>query len=253
MVEETKYNENDLNNESFAENTEGAEDPVKGDVNPAPDSSDQEEFDGDERRGDSRRKGARRKKDEDEKEKTISDLQGEITKKNEEVDSLKDLLLRRQADFENFKKRNAKLQEDFKKHAIKNFAYDIILINDDLLRAVEASDNVREGESIEEAHKSFVMGVSMISKRIEETLGKYGIMEVESLGGEFDPNFHEAVEIETSDAVSVDTVTKVYQKGFKIDEMVVRSAKVRVAKPVKPDAGKTGESDESDENSADSE
>ena len=71
----------------------------------------------------------------------------------------------------------------------------------------------------------------MISNRIEETMKKYGVVEIEALDSEFDPNFHEAVDIEMSGDVDRDTVTKVYQKGFRIDDLVVRSARVRVAKP----------------------
>ena len=59
---------------------------------------------------------------------------------------------------------------------------------------------------------------------------------MEAEGKKFDPNFHEAVEIEMSDDVDFDTVTKVYQKGFRIDDLVVRSARVKVAKPRKEEA-----------------
>ncbi|MCP4133300.1 MAG: nucleotide exchange factor GrpE [bacterium] len=168
----------------------------------------------------------------DELTKILSEKEDEVSRVNKELDSMKDLLQRRQADFENFKKRTLKLQEDYKKVAVKDFALDIIMINDDLIRAIEASSNINKEESGETVHDSFAEGVSMISKRIEETLGKYGIVEIEAAEQEFDPNFHEAVEIEAIDSVSVDTVTKVYQKGFRIEDLVVRSAKVRVAKPM---------------------
>ncbi|MCU0848106.1 MAG: nucleotide exchange factor GrpE [Spirochaetes bacterium] len=165
----------------------------------------------------------------------------EISRLKQEIESLKDVMMRRQADFENFKKRNAKMYEDQKKMSIKDFALDIILINDDLIRAIDASSGVCEGDRPEEAKRSLVDGVTMISKRIEETLGKYGIVEVDSLNREFDPNFNEAVEIEMSPDVDRDTVTKVYLKGFRIDDLNVRSARVRVAKPVKKEEQKPPE------------
>ena len=59
-------------------------------------------------------------------ENEISDQDEEIIRLNKEIDTLKDLLQRRQADFENFRKRTVKLQEDYKKLAIKDFACDII-------------------------------------------------------------------------------------------------------------------------------
>ncbi len=198
-----------------------------------------------ERRKSERRKKERRTEDRRQDESPVEDprlgeLREKVAEKEEDIlklrgeaDSLKDLLQRRQADFENYKKRNARLMEDSKKFAIRDFASDIILINDDLLRAIEASSSVSgDEESLETSYRSFVDGVSMISKRIEETLRNYGIEEIEAEGQPFNPNFHEAVEIEMSDSIETDTVTHVHQKGFRIDEMVVRSSKVKVAKPM---------------------
>ncbi len=189
----------------------------------------------DERRaGDDRRKDMRRREDREKGTESASvdrsafAVSDEVKEKNEvierlskENESFKDLLQRRQADFENYKKRMLKYQEDQKRYGIKDFALDIIMINDDLIRAIEAASNIdNQGE---EASRSFIEGVSMISKRIEETLKVYGVVEIESLGLAFNPNFHEAVEIELSENYPADTVTKVHQKGFRIDDMVVRS------------------------------
>ncbi len=186
----------------------------------------------DEKAAEERRKSFRRDAD-----RVADEERCNAIKENEklmgEMESLKDVMLRRQADFENYKKRIAKQQGESRKMAIKDFSNDIMEINDDLLRAIEASEGISKEGSSEEAHKSFVEGVSMISRRIEETMKKYGVVEIEALNQEFDPNFHEAVEIDMSDGVTVDTVTKVYQKGFRIDDMVVRSSKVRVTKPMK--------------------
>lgn len=157
----------------------------------------------------------------------------EIIKLTTENETLKDLLQRRQADFENYKKRTAKLQEDYKKTAIKEFARDIININDDLIRAIEAAENFPDSDT-EDTRKDFSEGVAIISRRIVETLENYGIVEIEAEGKPFDPNFHEAVEIgETDENIDTDTVTKVHQKGFRFDELVIRTAKVKVAKAVK--------------------
>jgi molecular chaperone GrpE len=171
----------------------------------------------------------------------------EVIKLTKENETLKDLLQRRQADFENYKKRTAKLQEDYKKTAIREFARDIININDDLIRAIEAGENLT-GADAEEAQRSFHQGVLMISRRIIDTLGNYGIVEIDALNMPFDPNLHEAIEIEESEQnIETDTVTKVHQKGFKLDDQVIRTAKVKVAKAVKnrgeaPDGSENAES-----------
>ncbi len=157
----------------------------------------------------------------------------ELEKKDKDLEALKELLKRRQADFENYKKRMVKMQEDYQKLAIKDLALDIIGINDDLLRAIDAASNVSRDENLEKAHNAFVEGVSMISRQIEEVLRKYGIEEIDSLNQVFNPNYNEAVEIDMSEDVDQDTITWVYQKGFKLEEYILRSAKVRVSKPAK--------------------
>jgi molecular chaperone GrpE len=154
----------------------------------------------------------------------------ESAKRKEELDQMKDLMLRRQADFDNYKKRMVKSQDEYRKLAIKDMSLDIIQINDDILRALEAAACV-DPERLPASHSSFIDGVSMISRRIEEMLTKYGVKEIESLNREFDPSVNEAVEITESGEVTRDTITKVYQKGFTLDENVVRAARVRVTRP----------------------
>ena len=102
--------------------------------------------------------------------------------------------------------------------------------HDDINRAIEASENL-SGKESSDSKDSFIEGIKLVSKRIEEILNKYGIEEIESENKPFNPNYHEALEIENSADHKEDTVTKVYQKGFKLDEHLVRSAKVRVSKP----------------------
>ena len=163
-------------------------------------------------------------------EQEISTQETEIIRLNKEIDTLKDIMQRRQADFENFRKRTARMQEEYKKLSIKDFALDILNINDDLLRAIEASSAICAEKSADAA-SSMIDGVKLTSKKLMDTLGKYGIEEIDSENRPFDPNFHEAVEIETDPDITVDTVTKVYQKGFKLEEYIVRTAKVKVCKP----------------------
>ena len=153
----------------------------------------------------------------------------EIIRLNKEIENLTDILQRRQADFENYKKRSAKMQEEFKKLAIRDLAFDIINVNDDIIRAIEASENISNKKN-PETEASFIEGVKLISNRIEEILKKYGIEEIESENMPFNPAYHEAFEIENSENHEEDTVTKVYQKGFKLENHIIRSAKVRVSK-----------------------
>lgn len=167
------------------------------------------------------------------KEDALQKLQEELNKKNEELTALKDLLMRRQADFENYKKRIIRMQEDDRKLAIKDMALDIITINDDLIRAIDAASNVQNVDDVASAHTSFVEGVKIISRQIEDMLKRYGVEEIESLNQPFDPEYNEAIEIDESPDVEKDTITKVYQKGFKLDKYVIRAARVKVTRPAK--------------------
>lgn len=172
----------------------------------------------------------------------------EIAALKEELAAAKDSALRRMADFENYKKRMIKAQEDSRKFAIKDVALDIIEVNDNLLRAIDADASVViEDEAARKAHEAFVQGVVMISKSIEAVLQKYGVEEIDALNQEFNPAFHEAVEIASNSDVDKDTVTTVYQKGFKMNDLVIRSARVKVTKPEKAAAAAEGQSESESE------
>jgi molecular chaperone GrpE len=172
-------------------------------------------------------------KDNEGTEDTTKENDSLMKKKDEEIALLKDQILRSRADFDNFRKRCIKTEDLNKKLAVKDFALDIIKVHDDLIRASEAAMSIPDGDTLEHAHKSYVDGVMMISRNIESALGNNGVTEVESLNAPFNPVFHEAVAFDTSDSVECDTVTKVFQKGFAIDQMVIRTAKVMVTKPEK--------------------
>ena len=108
---------------------------------------------------------------------------------------------------------------------------DIVEINDDFHRALEVYAQ-RGTMDCEASYSSFVEGIELISKRISSALEKNGIVEMKALNSPFDPNFHEAVSIIESEDVDEDTVTEVFQKGYVVGDMVVRSAKVIVSKPI---------------------
>jgi len=196
---------------------------------------------GDDRRHQDRRTAERRTPDRDAENPEAASLrenlgqkEAEVAKLQAELASLKDASLRRQAEFDNYRKRMIKQQEDNKRFAIRDMAVDIISVNDDLLRAISACSSMSPpGEAVSKAQESLMKGVGMISESLEAVLKKYGAVEIEALDREFDPNFHEAIEIESSDKVDRDMVTKVHQKGFRIDDLVIRSTKVKVTKPAR--------------------
>lgn len=101
-----------------------------------------------------------------------------------ERDDLKELLLRRQAEFDNFRKRTEKERSDFVQYAGMELVKELLPVIDDFDRAMKA-----EGGSPE-----YVKGVQMIHARIYDTLKKQGLEPIETAGKTFDPHLHQAVE-----------------------------------------------------------
>ena len=154
-----------------------------------------------------------------------------------EVESLKNQLLRLQADFENARKRWRKEGAEVQEVANQELLRELVEIFDDFKRALESPirpesfDSVRP-EPVEGS--AFRMGVEMISKRMESFLKSYGVTPIEAEGALFDPVRHEAVAHEATDAVPESTILAVMRPGYMMNGRVLRPAVVKVAaKPEK--------------------
>jgi molecular chaperone GrpE len=140
-----------------------------------------------------------------------------------EVADLQDRLLRRQAEFENFRKRNERDRSDFLEYAGMEVVREILPILDDFERALKT-------ESSDEGHRK---GVELIYQRLLDTLKKIGLEPIEvAPGTQFDPNLHQAVvRVETEDAPD-NTILEEFQRGYNFKGKLLRPAMVKVA--VKP-------------------
>jgi molecular chaperone GrpE len=155
----------------------------------------------------------------------LSDPTVEIASLEQQIADLKDQLLRKQADFENFRKRMVREREEAIRFANTNLLLDLVETIDNFERAIKSSEESRDFES-------FHTGVDMIEKQLTSMLeNKYGLKRFESDSQEFDPELHEAVAAEESPDVTVQTVLDVLQKGYMLHDRVLRHAKVRVAVP----------------------
>jgi len=149
----------------------------------------------------------------------------------EKVESLKkeaaenhDRLLRMAAEFENYKKRATREMNDFRKFANESFAKAILPVVDSMDLAVESSSNDKH------VSNSMVEGVNMTLKEILKVFEQFGVKRFESIGNTFDPNLHQAVMQEETDAFPENTVSKELQKGFMIHDRLLRPAMVVVSK-----------------------
>lgn len=135
-----------------------------------------------------------------------------------------DKFLRQQADFENIRKRMERERLEFQKYAQEDVIVDLLGILDDLERSVDAAEKKQEN------FDAFLKGVEMILAHLYDLLKRYGVKSVEAEGGKFDPHVHEALmQTETKEYPDGEVIEEL-QKGYKLNDRVIRTAKVRVAK-----------------------
>lgn len=143
-----------------------------------------------------------------------------------EVNDLTDQLLRKSADFDNFRKRKMREQEEFAAYANKELLLDIVPIIDDFERAIKSSAEAKDFEA-------FHNGVAMIERQLVSILErKWKLKRFDSEGEEFDPQRHEAMMSEERADHTDSIVLEDYQKGYLLGERVLRPAKVKVSVPV---------------------
>jgi molecular chaperone GrpE len=144
-----------------------------------------------------------------------------------------DKFLRQQAEFENFRKRQEKEKLEFTK-----FANEAII-----LEMLEVLDNLERLVSLAEKHKedfqSFLKGVEMILAHLYELLKKHAVKPIEAVGKKFDPLYHEVLLTVKSDTDEDNKIVEEFQKGYLLENRVIRTAKVKVAKSQGPDEQKT--------------
>jgi len=142
---------------------------------------------------------------------------------------LKDRLLRLAADMENLRKRMDREISDTRNYAISGFARDMLVVTDNLSRALTAvPEEVRK--STDDNVKSLIEGIEMTERETYRLLQKHGVEPIPAEGEKFDPHKHQAVfEIPNAD-VPEGTILQVMQAGFAIGERVLRPSMVGVSK-----------------------
>jgi molecular chaperone GrpE len=151
----------------------------------------------------------------------------ELKRLESEVKELKDGLARRQADFENYRKRMERERSETYNRVVVDLAGKLLPVVDNLKRALETEASVEASESDEFRH--FLSGVDLIYKQLNGVLDALGVKPVLSEGEQFDPHLHEAVVTEPTDDYEPDTVMQEIVRGFRIGDKLIRPALVKVA------------------------
>jgi molecular chaperone GrpE len=164
-----------------------------------------------------------------EKDKEIEELKKKLEEKDKEIKEHHDRLLRLAADFENYKKRAAREKEDWTKFANEDLIRVILPFIDNLERAVNHAQKVADtGVLIE--------GVRLTLQQILQSLNKFGLSSFQSVGKPFDPNVHEAMLVVESDQHEPNQVVEEFQKGYLLNDRLLRPATVSVSKPPEKEA-----------------
>jgi molecular chaperone GrpE len=151
------------------------------------------------------------------------DQQAEVTQNlKEERDDLFDRLLRKQAEFENFKKRVEREKSEFAQFASSELMRELLNVLDSFELAIRNA-------SAEGGRENVLRGFELIHKQLQDTLGRFGLKAIEAKGQPFDPNYHQAVSTQASSDVREDTVVEELRKGYVLNGRLLRAAMVTVS------------------------
>ncbi len=128
------------------------------------------------------------------------------------------------AEMDNYRKRMEREKENLLKYGNEKVLQDLIQVVDNFDRTLEM---LKDDE--DQKVKAIVTGLNMVNKQFLDTLGKQGLSPIESIGKDFDPNFHEALAQEYVEGKRPNEIIKEFQKGYILNGRVIRAAKVVVA------------------------
>ena len=156
-----------------------------------------------------------------------SSLAAELQKVKAEKEELLQTMVRRQADFENFRKRTERDRHEEGRRGVERLVLDLIPVMDAFDRALHAHDDP--------AFEEYRKGITLIRKQLWDAIAKHGVQPIEAAGKMFDPHMHQAIERLESEEYPDGFIVAVFQDGYLFHGRVLRPAIVRVA--VHPDQG----------------
>lgn len=152
--------------------------------------------------------------------------QSETAELAAEVDKLRDALLRTRADMDNMQKRAERDMDRARRYQHEALMRDLLPVIDGLEQGLE---NAEEGDASRE-------GLQLTHKLLLKALSDHGLEVLDPVGERFDPQWHEAMSMQPSEDAEPDTVLMVLQKGYRLDDRLLRAARVIVASS--PESGK---------------
>lgn len=154
---------------------------------------------------------------------TVPPEQQEFETLKRDRDDLFDRLLRKQAEFENFRKRIEREKSEFMQFASAD-------LMKELLNALDSFDlAIRNAAAEGKGGQSTLRGFELIYKQLQDTLARFGLKPLDAKGKPFDPNFHQAVSTQATNEVAENTVVEEMRKGYTLNGRLLRPAMVAVS------------------------
>jgi len=157
----------------------------------------------------------------------IAELEAELSAQREQLDKFRDELLRRAAEFENFRKIKERESQQAGTKALENTIRELLPLVDDLKRVLLNAPHILE---ITAEAKPYIDGVELLKRNFDKWLAGKGVSEIESVGRKLDVHFHEAISMIEVPGTEPEIIVEEYQTGYLLGERVIRHARVIVAK-----------------------
>ena len=151
----------------------------------------------------------------------------ELKRIQAEHNEYKDRFARRQADFENYRKRVERERSETYNGVVADVAAKLLPVLDNLKRALDVEASVEGSESDEFRH--FLSGVDLIFKQLSGVVEAMGVKPIPAVGEQFDPHIHEAVATEPTEDYQPDTIMQEIVQGYRLGDKLIRPALVKVA------------------------
>lgn len=154
----------------------------------------------------------------------LEELSEQLGKEQRDKQTLVDQLLRRQAEFENYRKRTEREKLDLYARARADVCVELLPVLDNFERAL-AHGGAAEGEVAD----GLVGGLELVHKQFRDLLAKCGLETIPTVGEKFDPDLHDAVMTEEASEVEENVIVEEFQRGYRLGNKVLRPSKVKVA------------------------
>jgi molecular chaperone GrpE len=171
-------------------------------------------------------------------EEKIEELTEKVEALEEERDELNDRVLRKAAEFENYRRRMDREKRRRHESGMLDVIEPVLEVLDDFERSIEAAEELQESQDAEKAYESLKGGVEMVFRKFRDTLENLGVEPIKAEGEPFDEELHEAMMRQPTEDEEPGTVLQEIRTGYRMDDRVIRHSRVVVAaEPSDEDSG----------------